>query len=240
MTRPRLPSQGQLMLPLLEELRAHGGAARPRDLYDRIAERIGLSDADRAATATYAGGRTTNLFERRVRWTRQTAVAKELLDGSTRSRWELTPRGSEALQNVRRGVVITVFETDAGHAVWANAEDAAAIIDPETCDLLLTSPAYPLLRAKEYGNLPTAEWLDWMTELARGWHKLLKPTGSLVLNVGPTFEPGQPTRSPYIERLTLRLIDDLGFHLADRLYWQQPAKFANQQWVAIRRVRVRS
>jgi restriction endonuclease Mrr len=45
-----LPSHTQLMLPLLQTLKDKGGAARPKDLYDEIADQFNLSDEDRNGT----------------------------------------------------------------------------------------------------------------------------------------------------------------------------------------------
>ena len=45
-----LPSHTQLMLPLLQTLKDKGGAARPEDLYDEIADQFNLSDEDRNGT----------------------------------------------------------------------------------------------------------------------------------------------------------------------------------------------
>jgi len=68
-----LPSHTQLMLPLLQTLKDKGGAARPCDLYDEIADQFELSDEDRNGTVN-AGQRKVNAFDRRLRWVRQTAV----------------------------------------------------------------------------------------------------------------------------------------------------------------------
>lgn len=234
-----MPTQSQLMLPLLEEIKASGGRARPRDVYDRVAERLGIPSETRSATATYKGDRDTNLFERKVRWTRQSALLRGYIRSPSRSLWELTDAGSKALQNVRPGIIVTVFETALGAALWATAEDASALIENNSIDLIFSSPPYPTIKPFEYGTIPADDWVEWMISLARRWHDKLTPSGSLILNIGPTWEPGRPTRSPYIERLTLRLIDDLGYHLADRLYWQNPAKMPPPAWVALRRIRVK-
>lgn len=233
-----LPSNTQLLLPLLALIEDSGGAAKPGEIYERLAAQFDLPDEARNATVRY-GERECNAFERRVRWVRQTAVCKGFLGKPRRGLWELTERGNATLRNARRGTIVTIFETEHGFALWANAEEAVGIIEPGSLDLIVTSPPYPLLKKKEYGNLPAREWIDWMLRLCESWRDLLSETGSLMLNVGPTWNPGVPTQSTYIERLIIALEDQLGYHLCERLYWQNTTKLPQpREWVAVRRVRV--
>lgn len=79
-----------------------------------------------------------------------------------------------------------------------------------------------------------------MLRLCEGWRELLKPTGSIMLNLGVCWTPGMPAQSLYMERLLIRLEDDLGIHLLQRLDWHSPTKLPTPlQWVGIRRVRVK-
>jgi site-specific DNA-methyltransferase (cytosine-N4-specific) len=78
-----------------------------------------------------------------------------------------------------------------------------------------------------------------MTGLAKEWHRLLADDGSLVLNIADVWNPGTPTQSLYQEELLLALVRDVGFHLAQRTYWENPSKMPSPaEWVTIRRVRV--
>lgn len=242
LTRPeqRMPTQDQMMLPLLRAIDVAGGAARPADVYDAVADALAVAEDVRSLTADYANGRTTNLFERKVRWTRQTAIRRGLVEDPARGVWALTEKAGDVLKRVKPGVVVTVFETSAGVALWARAEEAAGLIEPGSVDLIMTSPPYPILKGKAYGGIDVPQWLDWMTGLAASWQHLLADTGSLVVNLGQVYRRGAPVLSPYIERFTLALIDDLGYRLADRLYWHNPTKMASPMaWVAVRRVRVK-
>jgi site-specific DNA-methyltransferase (cytosine-N4-specific) len=237
-------SQSQILLPLLEAIDEAGGCLKPREAYEAVSAKLEISPEARSAKTkrirTRDADREFNAFERDVRWARQLAVLRGYIDPGQRGAWTLTDAGKKGLRDQVRGRIVPVFETECGVAIWASAEDAVGFIEKDSVDLIFTSPPYPLLKQKEYGNLAVAEWLDWMTCLAEGWAGMLAPTGSLMLNLGPTYESGQPTQSPYIERLTLRLIDDLGLHLCDRLFWHNPAKMpAPAEWVTVRRVRVK-
>lgn len=233
-----LPSQTQLMLPLLESIQAAGGVAKPGALYDEIAARLGLPQQVREATSDRADRGEVNLFERRVRWTRQTAIMKGLIDGRQRGKWALTDKANAKLHNCVRGALLTIFETDRGMFLWGSAEDAIGIIERESVDLLMTSPPYALLHPKEYGNLDETQWVDWMLGLCDGWRSLLKPSGSVMLNVGPCWVSGMPAQSLYIERLLCALHDKLGLYLLQRLDWHSPTKMGALKWVGIERIRV--
>lgn len=202
----RLPPQTQLLLPLLREIHDAGGCARPGELYDRIAARIGLDDETRNATVDAGRAGRICAYERHVRWTRQTAVAKGLIRNEQRGRWELTDKAGAKLGNIVHGAIVTIFETEKGFYLWARAEEAVGLLEPGSVELVLTSPPYPLLRPKEYQlreNRDGNAWIEWLLRLAEGWRELLTPTGSMMINIGPVWEPGEPRQSTYIERFRL-------------------------------------
>lgn len=241
MTRnTKLPSQRQLTLPMLEAIDDMGGAAAPSDVYREVADRLGLDTDARVLTAprtACAGG--FNLFHRAVRFARQKAVADGLIDGTRRNLWALTEKARSGLKNIRPGYVVVVFETARGVALWAECETAAGLFADSSVSLIVTSPPYPLERSKAYGNRTGRDYLDWLTDIASTWRDKLTPDGSLFLNLGNTWNRGEPTMSVYQERLLLRLIDDVGYHLAEKLYFHNPAKLPSPaEWVTITRVRV--
>jgi DNA modification methylase len=236
-----LPTQTQMLLPLLEAIHDAGGVATPGALYDEVATRLGITDEVRNATITGKQKEEYNLFERRVRWTKQTAVARGLIETERRGVWALTDAANAKLRNVVRGAILTIFETDRGVFLWANAEDAVGIIERESVDLLLSSPPYALISSKEYGNLDETAWVDWMLKICEGSRELLRPTGSMILNLGNCWVPGKPQQSLYIQRLLVRLEDELDIHLCQELFWHSPTKLpVPLAWVGVRRVRLTS
>ncbi len=236
----RAPTQNQLMLPLLDELRVQGGRARPGDLYDRLAERMKLDEELAASRKTFADGETRNLWQRQVRWARQTALLRGYIAAPERGIWELTAVGDRMLGRIRPGLVVTIFETASGVALWATAEAAAGVIEPESVDLVFCSPPYPLVTARAYGNPTVAEWLDMMRRHGHLWKSLLKPTGSMMINLGPVFTQGAPVESAYQERFALMMLDELGLHLAGKHFWFNPTRLPSPMpWVAIKRRRVK-
>jgi site-specific DNA-methyltransferase (cytosine-N4-specific) len=60
-----------------------------------------------------------------------------------------------------------------------------------------------------------------------------------MLNLVGARIPGRPAQSLYQETVLLRLVNELGYSLLQRLYWHNPAKPpAPAEWVTVRRVRV--
>ena len=84
-----------------------------------------------------------------------------------------------------------------------------------------------------------SEHIRWLYERAESWKRILTPDGSLMLNLGDVWLPGQPTMSLYQERLLLELVDKLGYHPIQKLIWENPAKIpAPAEWVTAKRIRV--
>jgi site-specific DNA-methyltransferase (cytosine-N4-specific) len=51
-------------------------------------------------------------------------------------------------------------------------------------DLIVTSPPFGLVRKKDYGNVESHEYLDWFRPFGREFARILKPSGSLVIDIG--------------------------------------------------------
>jgi len=110
----------------------------------------------------------------------------------------------------------------------------------ESVDLIMTSPPFGLVRKKTYGNVDADEYLDWFRPFGKLFREVLKPTGSLVIDIGGAWVAGQPTRSLYHYELLIMLCKEFGFHLAQDFFWWNPAKLPTPaEWVTVRRLRVK-
>ncbi len=113
-------------------------------------------------------------------------------------------------------------------------------IDDESVDLIMTSPPFGLVRKKTYGNVDAENYVTWFHPFGLEFHRILKPHGSLVIDIGGAWNRGQPTRSLYHFELLIMLCKDLGFHLAQEIFWWNPSKLPTPaEWVTVRRVRVK-
>lgn len=114
------------------------------------------------------------------------------------------------------------------------------VLKPATVDLVVTSPPFGLVRKKEYGNVPADEYVDWFRPFAEGIRNVLRPNGSLVIDIGPAWTQGAPTKSLYQFELLLMLCKEFGFYLAQDFYWWNPCRMpAPAEWVNVRRLRVK-
>jgi len=113
-------------------------------------------------------------------------------------------------------------------------------IKDESIDLIVTSPPFGLVRKKDYGNVDADKYVEWFWPFAREFYRILKPTGSFVLDIGGSWIPSQPTRSLYHYELLMMLCREAKFHLAQEFYWWNPAKLPTPaEWVTVRRIRVK-
>ncbi len=107
-------------------------------------------------------------------------------------------------------------------------------------NLIITSPPFPLNSKKSYGNLDGSKYLEWFAALAPVLSELLAPNGSVVIELGNSWEPERPVQSLlHLEaliafakhkRANLRLIQQFVCYNPSRL--PSPA-----QWVTIKRIR---
>lgn len=136
-----------------------------------------------------------------------------------------------------------VYETDLGQA-WAGdaRETLANAVPDESVDLVMTSPPFALQSQKEYGNVAQDEYRSWFLPFADEFWRILKPTGSVVVDLGGAWEPGQPVKSLYAFELLVSLCrrPSKRFHLAQDFYWFNPARLPSPaQWVTVERVRAK-
>lgn len=114
------------------------------------------------------------------------------------------------------------------------------IVQHSTVNLIMTSPPFGLVRKKEYGNVDADEYVEWFRPFAASFHRVLADNGSLVIDIGGSWIPSQPTRSLYHYELLIMLCREYGFHLAQDFYWWNPSRLPTPaEWVTVRRIRVK-
>jgi|GEM_PF-1341965 len=114
------------------------------------------------------------------------------------------------------------------------------VVTPGSVNLIVTSPPFGLVRKKEYGNVDADEYVDWFRPFAQAFFNVLADNGSLVIDIGGAWIPGQPTRSLYHYELLVMLCREYKFHLAQEFYWWNPSKLPTPaEWVTVRRIRVK-
>lgn len=95
-------------------------------------------------------------------------LALEILWGSAEMKFPFTP----------------FYSTSLGHAYLGDSLSLMRKLPSESVNLILTSPPYALHFKKEYGNKSQAEYVAWFMGFAEEFFRLLRPDGSLVIDLG--------------------------------------------------------
>lgn len=133
------------------------------------------------------------------------------------------------------------FATDLGKMILGDScAYMADNLAEGSVDLVMTSPPFALVRKKDYGNEAEDKYIEWFKPFGEQVKRVLKDSGSFVIDIGGSWMPGRPTRSLYHFKLLIMLCDELGFHLAQEFYWWNPSKLPTPaEWVTVRRIRVK-
>lgn len=132
------------------------------------------------------------------------------------------------------------YTTSYGEIILGDSLDVLKDRSERSVDLIMTSPPFGLVRKKEYGNVDADNYCDWFRPFAEQFHRVLRDTGSLVIDIGGAWNQGIPTRHLYHFKLLIMLCEEYGFHLAQDLYWWNPSKLPTPaEWVTVRRIRVK-
>ncbi len=132
------------------------------------------------------------------------------------------------------------YFTCRGGAFIGDSRELLSELPDESVNLVITSPPFALQRQKAYGNLDQHEYLAWFLEFAKLVHSKLRKDGSFVVDFGGAYMKGVPARSLYNFRILIRMVDEVGFFLAEDFYWFNPSKLPSPiEWVNKRKLRVK-
>lgn len=101
---------------------------------------------------------------------------------------------------------------------------------PDECiDLIITSPPYADQRQHVYGGVPPDEYVEWFLPIAAECKRVLKPTGSFVLNIKERVVNGE--RHTYVLELILKMREQ-GWLWTEEYIWHKkntyPGKWPNR------------
>jgi DNA modification methylase len=148
--------------------------------------------------------------------------------------------GVDSLHPARLVPERPAYRTTLGATYLGDSVQLLAAMPSDSVDLVVTSPPYALHFQKEYGNVSKEVYVDWFRPFGKEILRVLKPSGSFVLNIGGSYNAGFPTRSMYHFHVLLMLCEELGYHLAQECFWYNPAKLPSPaEWVNVRRIRIK-
>lgn len=135
---------------------------------------------------------------------------------------------------------VPAYFTSSGSTYIGDSRELLSELPDSSVNLVVTSPPFALQRQKEYGNLDQHDYIDWFLEFGRLVHRKLRDDGSFVVDFGGAYMKGVPARSLYNFRVLIRMVDELGFFLAEDFYWFNPSKLPSPiEWVNKRKLRVK-
>ena len=133
-----------------------------------------------------------------------------------------------------------VYTTRRGLQLCGDSVELLASLPDQSVDLVLTSPPFALLRKKTYGNEEQDQYVEWLGRFGGAAYRVLKESGSFVLDLGGAYQRGRPVRSLYNYRVLLDFCDRLGYELAEEFFWFNPAKLPSPiEWVNKRKIRAK-
>jgi len=133
-----------------------------------------------------------------------------------------------------------LYKTTLGKAVVGDSISLMNHIPDNYIDLIITSPPFALQRQKEYGNKEQSEYVEWFLLYSSEAKRILKDSGSFVVDFGGAYKKNIPIRSLYNYRILLKMCDKQGWNLSEEFFWFNPAKLPSPiEWVNKRKIRVK-
>jgi len=120
------------------------------------------------------------------------------------------------------------FSTRNGKAYLSSIEDFLASRNAKILkgkvNLIFTSPPFPLVVPKKYGNMQGSEYLNWMSNLAIGLSELLTDDGSLVVEIGNAWNSKIPTMSTLPLETLMSIAKSADLNICQQMSWNNPGK----------------
>jgi site-specific DNA-methyltransferase (adenine-specific)/site-specific DNA-methyltransferase (cytosine-N4-specific) len=102
-------------------------------------------------------------------------------------------------------------------------------IPDNSVDLIVTSPPYADQRKSTYGGVSVKEYVDWFLPISEELLRVLKPTGTFILNIKEKVVEGE--RSTYVMELILEMRKQ-GWLWTEEFIWHKkncfPGKWSNR------------
>lgn len=113
--------------------------------------------------------------------------------------------------------------------LWGDCEQVLQEFPDNSIDLIFTSPPYADQRKRTYGGVRPDEYVNWFLPKAEQFLRVLKPTGTFMLNIKERVINGE--RHTYVIQLILKLREQ-GWLWTEEFVWHKknsyPGKWSNR------------
>ncbi len=110
-----------------------------------------------------------------------------------------------------------------------DSKNILKIVKDNSVDLIFTSPPYADQRKNTYGGIPPNKYVDWFMPISEELLRVLKPTGTFVLNIKEKVTSGE--RNTYVMELILAMKKQ-GWLWTEEFIWHKknsyPGKWPNR------------
>lgn len=110
-----------------------------------------------------------------------------------------------------------------------DCREVMSMMPPDSVDLIMTSPPYADSRKSTYGGIHPDQYVDWFMPIATEMQRVLKPTGTFVLNIKEKVVEGE--RHSYVLELILAMRKQ-GWLWTEEYMWHKrnsaPGKWPNR------------
>lgn len=137
-----------------------------------------------------------------------------------------------------------IYETELGSAYCGDSlkvlRSRPLLRQRGRVQLAFTSPPFPLNTKKSYGNLQGRDYIRWFAKFAPILREMVTDDGSIVIEIGNAWMPGNPVMSTDVLEAFLRFLKKGDLHLCQEFIWYNPARLPSPvEWVNKHRVRVK-
>ena len=136
-----------------------------------------------------------------------------------------------------------LFQTHQGRLFNCTIEE---YIDSESSsmagsvNLIFTSPPFPLINDKEYGNKQGQDYLQWLVTVFTDLSKMLTEDGSLVVEIGNAWNPSEPSMSLWTIKTLIAIAERCNLILCQQFIWENPNRLPGPAaWVTKNRLRLK-
>ena len=125
------------------------------------------------------------------------------------------PRGT----NLARQIA-PAYDRNNAQLYVGDCVDVMAALPAESVDAIVTSPPYAMQRKATYGGIPEADYPAWTVRWMNEARRILKPDGSVIINISPHKSGGQLADYVMHTRLAIRAdgwaeLDEIIWHKTD-------------------------
>lgn len=112
---------------------------------------------------------------------------------------------------------------------WGDSKEQLKLLPENSVDLIVTSPPYADQRKNTYGGVHPDKYVEWFLPITEELLRVLKPTGSFILNIKEKVVEGE--RSTYVLELILAMRKQ-GWLWTEEFIWHKknsyPGKWPNR------------